>query len=140
MGRLKKGLIIFLLFLVGGTLTAKKGFVENLKGVQLRYEFIKSNNENGITEVELVLKAKNISTNPIYNTIVKLKYIPNGLSITTEQIYFGDLEIGQISSSPSFFIKGDSKVIMQSKMIWQVEYTDINGNRIIEESILGVVE
>ncbi len=106
--------------------------------VDLSYKILESRREGNLLLLKVKLKVKNLSSEPIYNVIVKLKS-SNSVNIDKNEIYIGKIDSYNTRLSDDIFnitisIPLNQEEKPQAYIDWLIEYKDINGN-IIAESI-----
>lgn len=108
--------------------------------IQLRYRIIENNSTEENVTILSKLKAKNTELNPIYGLTATVYYTQN-VTIDISQIYLGDMSPGQeMESAESFTISfrnsSGQQEQPQVKLVWQLRYTDVNGNSIVQDKDL----
>jgi hypothetical protein len=110
---------------------------EESTNIKLSYKILESQNDGNSLTMTVKLKAKNITTDPIYNLTATNIHTSN-IGIDINQLLVGDINPNHTATSTeSFIITIDIPISdqeePQSVAVWSIEYTDELGNPIIEE-------
>ena len=119
-----------------GLQIGKKVTAEELRGVKLSFKVLESYSDDQTVNMLVRLRAKNTSSAPVNNLIATVSHAEN-VQVHTGAVYFEDIGGGETAlSSESFNISlksSNSQEPPQNKLIWQVEYVNSDGERVVEK-------
>jgi hypothetical protein len=135
---MKRIFFTLLCFIAITTLTfAQDSKAENV--VKLSYIPLETTNDGTTFTMTAKLKVENTGPSPIYNVRVRVDSTTN-VTVDISEISLGNIASQEIATShESFKISFGSPLSQeapQAEIIWQVEYTDTNGNSIVEKTQL----
>lgn len=106
--------------------------IENGNVIEVSYEVLSKNFNKKVFIIDTKLKSRNNSSDSIYNVTVKI--LDNGGAfINYGEHYFGDIDSKEtVISTGILTISFDYSTQETPEIVWQVEYDDIDGNKIIE--------
>lgn len=131
----KVGFIFNVFLILMFALSFNMASADGSGSVKLSYKIVESNSTDNTLNMLAKLKVQNVSSIPIFEVTAKNTYSDN-VGIDAGQINIGNLKPGDtFTSSDSFHITmniGGGQESTQKEVIWSVEYTDVNGNRVVE--------
>jgi hypothetical protein len=136
----KKFILCIVLFVFIRLLSSDSTFAEGTGSVKLSYKIAESNTSAGTLTMLVKLKVQNTGSTPISGVSAKNIYA-NNIVITADQINIGNINPGEtVTGSDSFTITmntgSSNQEPPQKEAVWSVEYTDVNGNPVVEEVVL----
>ena len=125
--------IVFSMF--AGLQIGKKVTAEELRGVKLSFKVLESYSDDQTVNMLVRLRAENTSSTPVNNLIATVSHTEN-IQVHIDAIYFEDITGGETALSPESFNislqSSNSQEPPQNKLIWQVEYVNSDGERVVE--------
>lgn len=124
-------LVCVLILVMGSTSIVFGQNSETTKVVKLAYVPIDRVMNGGIYTLHTKLETQNIGSASIYNVVVKVIDF-DGANMDIDYFSLGDINTEESMTSENFVITFDTSIQEPPKILWEVEYTDVDGNRIIE--------
>lgn len=103
--------------------------------IELSYLPVENSSEKETFTMTAKLKAKNISSEPIYNAKATVYSVEN-MAIDITELFLGDIGAEKTVVSPEkFTVSFDNSMqeTPQNKIVWLIEYTNENGENFFEQ-------
>ena len=118
----------------------KVGAEENIKHIiKLGYKILETSSIDENVNILAKLKVKNTSSKPIHG-VKAIVLSTNNITIDINEIYLGNINPKETKESTETFNlsfkRSASQDSPQREIVWQIKYSDANGNLFVEEVIL----